>query len=167
MTSRGWRRHGTKGRCRTGGATHPSSRSAFTAFAAAAAWSRRPGWCKARTVMSSQSDRASMPSSSACAYDVRVPPTQLRCCRAQCRAVELTGSREDRVSVGPRDRHAYRRGSLQSHTRPRAQRSISSCSITTLGTGNTSLFSTRPRARSAAVAASAARANHHASTLAA
>eukprot|EP00965_Chrysotila_dentata_P253141 6211087-Pleurochrysis_carterae.AAC.3 len=47
ITSRGWRRQGTKGRWRTDCATRPSAMSASTAFAAAAACSRRPGWWKA------------------------------------------------------------------------------------------------------------------------
>eukprot|EP00965_Chrysotila_dentata_P121932 4029804-Pleurochrysis_carterae.AAC.1 len=67
MTSRGWSLHGTKGRWRTGGATHPSAMSASTAFAAAAAWSRRPGWWNASTVINSHSARASTPPSPACA----------------------------------------------------------------------------------------------------
>eukprot|EP00965_Chrysotila_dentata_P016296 538866-Pleurochrysis_carterae.AAC.1 len=67
MTSRGCSWHGTYRRWRTGGATQPSARSVSTAIAAAAAWSRRPGcWWKARTVMSSQADRASIPPSPAC-----------------------------------------------------------------------------------------------------
>eukprot|EP00965_Chrysotila_dentata_P020226 669395-Pleurochrysis_carterae.AAC.1 len=67
MTSRGCSLHGTNGKCRVGGATQPSARSDSTAFAAAAAWSRKPGWWKARTVMSSHEERASIPPSPACA----------------------------------------------------------------------------------------------------
>eukprot|EP00965_Chrysotila_dentata_P006276 204776-Pleurochrysis_carterae.AAC.1 len=49
ITSLGCRRQGTKGRCRVGGATHPSPRSASTAAAAAGACSRSPGWWNAST----------------------------------------------------------------------------------------------------------------------
>eukprot|EP00965_Chrysotila_dentata_P208896 6184961-Pleurochrysis_carterae.AAC.1 len=78
--------------------------------------------------------------------------------RLSWRAPGKTVWRSDRATG------THRRGLLQSHTRPRAQRGISSCSMTTVGTGGTSTSSPRPRARSAAVAASACA--NHASTLA-
>eukprot|EP00965_Chrysotila_dentata_P249458 6208906-Pleurochrysis_carterae.AAC.1 len=63
MTSLGCRRQGTNGRCRVGGATHPSPKSAATAAAAAGACSTSPGWWNASTVRSSHSARASTPPS--------------------------------------------------------------------------------------------------------
>eukprot|EP00965_Chrysotila_dentata_P177883 5876036-Pleurochrysis_carterae.AAC.1 len=43
ITSRGCKRHGTKGRWRTGGATQPSRKSVSTAAEAARACASRPG----------------------------------------------------------------------------------------------------------------------------
>eukprot|EP00965_Chrysotila_dentata_P086332 2848547-Pleurochrysis_carterae.AAC.1 len=65
MTSRGCKRQGTSGRWRTGAATHSSSRSAATALAAAGACASSPGLWKASTVMSSHTERASIPPSPA------------------------------------------------------------------------------------------------------
>eukprot|EP00965_Chrysotila_dentata_P045833 1523391-Pleurochrysis_carterae.AAC.1 len=113
--------------------------------------------------MSSHSDRASTPPSPACATisasgHPSASAAPRRAARSSCLAPGNTVSRVDRVTG------THRRGSLQSQIRPRAQSGISSCSTTVVGTSGTSTSSPAARARSAAVAASAAL--NHASTFA-
>eukprot|EP00965_Chrysotila_dentata_P183687 6065004-Pleurochrysis_carterae.AAC.1 len=148
--------------CRTGGATQPSARSASTAFAAAAACSIRPGWWNARTVISSQSERAFTPPLPACAT---MSSSGQRNSAAAARSAARSNWRAPGKVVWRVDlaTGTHLRGSLQSHTMPRPHRGISFCSITTVGTAGTSTSAPPARARSAAVAASAAA--NHASTL--
>eukprot|EP00965_Chrysotila_dentata_P172376 5688662-Pleurochrysis_carterae.AAC.2 len=124
----------------------PSARCVSTAFAAAAAWSRRPGWWKARTVMSSQADRASTPPSPACSTmsmsGQRSSAAAARsAARSSCRALGDVVWRVD-CATG-----THRCGSLQPQIFLRAHRGISSCSITTVGTMGTSTSAPRVCAR--------------------
>ena len=62
-TPRGWRRQGTNGKWRTGGATQPSSTWACTDFSAMAISCKRDWWWKTSTMSKEQSDRTSTPPS--------------------------------------------------------------------------------------------------------
>eukprot|EP00965_Chrysotila_dentata_P258132 6213113-Pleurochrysis_carterae.AAC.3 len=132
--------------------------SASTAFAFAAAWLTRPGWWNARTVSNSQPELTSTPPSPTCstmsasahcivAAAARRPP------RSICRAPWKSVCRVER-STG-----VQRVGSVQPQTMLRAHRSISNCSMTSVGTGCTTTSSPAAHRRRAATAASA-RANH-------
>eukprot|EP00965_Chrysotila_dentata_P207005 6183867-Pleurochrysis_carterae.AAC.1 len=158
MTSRGCNLHGTKGKWRVGRDTHSSFWSVSTATAAAGACATRPGWWKARTVMSSQPERTSTPPSPACG-------TMSRSAQSMAAAARLSVSRSswrtpsNRVSRVDRRTGWQSSGSAQSQTTPLAQAGISSCVITTVGTFGTRTSAPPARARSAASAAWAAR-NH-------
>eukprot|EP00965_Chrysotila_dentata_P028496 946335-Pleurochrysis_carterae.AAC.1 len=155
MTSLGCRRQGTKGRCRVGGATHPSPRSAATAAAAAGACSTSPGWWNASTVRSSHSAHASTPpsptwSTMSWSRQPIVAAAARSAARSTCRGPGNCVRRVDLLTG------TQRSGSAQSQMMPRAHATISSCSITTVGTGGTSAGSPSVHRRSAATAASAA-----------
>eukprot|EP00965_Chrysotila_dentata_P139469 4611499-Pleurochrysis_carterae.AAC.1 len=154
MTSLGCSRHGTNGTCRVGADTQPSRVSASTAAAAAAAWLTRPGWWKARTVRSSQSERTSTPPSPTWS----TMSVSGHCSTAAAARSAARSSRRGPSNVVWRDDRCtgvHLRGSAQSQTTPRAHGAMSDCSMTTGGTGGTSTSRPAARSRSAATASSA------------
>ena len=148
-TLRGSTRHGTKGRWRTGGATHSSPMSASTTLAAAAKFAATPVWWKARTVSSAQSERTSTPPSPTC-------PTMSASRHASWAATRRSAARSTWRFPGKTVRRVDRStglqsvGSAQSHTTSRAKSAICSCEMVTVGTASGCLPS-----RSATPAASA------------
>eukprot|EP00965_Chrysotila_dentata_P032110 1071279-Pleurochrysis_carterae.AAC.2 len=164
ITSRGCSLHGTNGRWREGWDTHSSRRSVSTAAAAAAAWATRPGWWKARTVRSSQSDLASTPPSPAC-ETISLSPHAIA--SAAARSAPRSSCLAPAKAVSRVERWTGRQsaGSAQSQTTPLAHRGISSCVTVTVATLGTCASPPPARVRSAATAASAVRS--HACTLSA
>eukprot|EP00965_Chrysotila_dentata_P177525 5864242-Pleurochrysis_carterae.AAC.1 len=132
--------------------------SASTAAAAAAACTTRPGWWNASTVRSSQPERTSTPPSPAWAtMSLSVQSSTYAAARSAARSSCLVPGNWDERDERCTGRQSL--GSAQSHTVPRAHRSISSCVTVTVGTFGTCVSLPSARSRSAATTASAMR-NH-------